>query len=175
MDTKSDKQILWKGRFIQLVIENGWEYVERINLTGIVGIVAVTDDREIVFVEQFRRPIGRNVIEIPAGLVGDQPGDRSEDMIAAARRELIEETGYDAEAFDYLIEGPPAVGLTSEVLTFYMARGLKKVGDGGGDGHEDIKVHIVPLTEAESWLKQKEREGVAVDPKVYMGLYFAGK
>ncbi|MEL6797861.1 MAG: DNA mismatch repair protein MutT, partial [Planctomycetota bacterium] len=61
------------GRFLSLVSRNGWEFATRVNARGVVAVVATTEANELVLVEQFRPPVGRSVIEIPAGLVGDDP------------------------------------------------------------------------------------------------------
>jgi len=91
---------------------------------------------------------------------------------AAARRELFEETGYHAEHFSLLVGGPVSSGLSSEIITFYQALDAVKKGPGGGDATESIKVHEVPLKEADLWLYEMEKKGFLVDPKVYVGLYF---
>jgi ADP-ribose diphosphatase len=177
MPTKTDgddRQVLAEGRFLRLVRTGGWEYVERTRLSGIVVVVALTPAGRLVLVEQFRPPVGANVIELPAGLAGDEDAHRDEDLAGAARRELLEETGYEAEAFRVLAEGPPSAGLTSEVVTFVRATGLRRIGPGGGDANEDIRVHEVQLPAVESWLAERTRAGLLVDPKVYAGLYFLG-
>ena len=98
---------------------------------------------------------------------------RHETLEEAAHRELIEETGYAADRFEHLFEGPSSSGLTNEMYTMLLARDVRRVGSGGGDGSEDIRVHPVPLDEVDAWLKTKSREGVMVSPKVYSALYFA--
>jgi ADP-ribose pyrophosphatase len=96
-----------------------------------------------------------------------------EDKTAAARRELLEETGYYAERMEYLAEGPPSAGMSTEIITFFRARGLRKVDTGGGVGREKITVHEMPIAEARPWLASAVGRGCLVDPKVYTGLYFA--
>lgn len=164
--------ILYKGKYLNLLREENWEYVQRNNCSGIVVIVALTKESKVVFVEQFRRPIQAKVIEWPAGLVNDQTLHDPETMQAAARRELFEETGYFAEHPELLVEGPVSSGLSSEIITFYQALDVEKKGPGGGDETESIIVHEVLLKEADLWLYEKERQGYLVDPKVYIGLYF---
>ena len=161
-----------RGRFIRLVRRGGWEWAERTNASGIVVIVAVTPDDKVLLVEQHRVPVGGPVIELPAGLAGDIAGEEDEDLSVAANRELEEETGWRAERLERLTAGPVSAGMTSEVLTFYRAHGLQRVGDGGGDPSEDIVVHEVPLTEVHGWLEARAAAGVMADPKVYAGLYF---
>ena len=164
--------ILHKGKYLDLIREDNWEYVQRTNCSGIVVIVAMTRDDKVIFVEQFRRPVKAQVIEWPAGLVNDRTPHDPETMEAAARRELLEETGYQAEHLSLLTEGPVSSGLSAEVITFYQALDAVKVADGGGDATESIKVHEVPLKEADLWLYEMEKKGLLVDPKVYTGLYF---
>src|SRR5205085_12602765 len=90
--------VLYDGKHIQLVRRDRWEYARRKNLTGIVAIVAVTGDGKLILVEQYRPPVGARGIELPAGLAGDAAGEESEALAAAARRELLQETGYGARA-----------------------------------------------------------------------------
>jgi ADP-ribose pyrophosphatase len=166
---------LAEGRYLRLVDEGGWEYVVRPNATGVVVIVAVTSDDRLVLVEQFRTAVHARVIELPAGLVGDTGDGAGESLETAAHRELIEETGHAADEMVRLAEGPVAVGLASEVVTFFHARGLRRVGPGGGDATESIIVHEVPLAELRGWLAEKERQGAMVDPKLFAGLYLISR
>lgn len=175
MDSSQPRRVLAEGRFARLVAQDGWEWVERVNARGAAVIVAVTPDGRLLLVEQYRIPLGRRVIELPAGLVGDTPGSEQEPMAEAARRELLEETGYEAAEMEFLAEGPGSAGLTSESYGLYLARHVRRAGSGGGDPSEDIEVHAVPLEKVEGWLDEKRRQGIMVDPKVYAGLYFAAR
>jgi ADP-ribose pyrophosphatase len=168
-----ESRTLGEGRHIRLRVDGGWEYAERLGITGIVVIVAVTPDGKLLLVEQFRQPVGARVIELPAGLAGDTPEARGEPLEEAARRELLEETGYRADRFEPLADGPPSPGMTTEQLTLFRAEGLTRVGPGGGDAHEEIQIHEVELSRVESWLRERQRDGRLVDVKVYAGLYFA--
>ena len=165
-----DVRILGEGRFIRLVVADGWEYAERKNVTGIVTIAAAIEGR-MLLVEQYRPPLRANVIELPAGLAGDAPGGADEALEAAALRELEEETGYRAARLERMFAGPLSAGMTTEVVTFFLATGLARVNDGGGDGAERIVVHEVPVGDAERWLADQASAGKLVDPKVYAGLY----
>jgi len=166
------EEILHEGRFLQTMRVGHWEYVRRKNSTGIVIIVALTSDDEMIFVEQYRRPVGTRVIELPAGLAGDIVGQEHEALAIAAGRELEEETGYRAARIEELVMGPVSAGLTSEVVTFFRAHDLTRVSDGGGDEHEDIEVHRIPRTAVVAWLAERARAGVMVDAKVFAALYF---
>jgi ADP-ribose pyrophosphatase len=171
---KSEPRILAKGRYLTLIDDNGWEYVTRAGVTGIVVIVAVTQEQKLVLVEQYRPAVRRRVIELPAGLVGDTDGRRAESMLDAAARELEEETGYQAGDLLPLFEGPIAVGVSDEAVSFFLARGLTRVGAGGGDETEDITVHEVPLAALKAFLAARAAAGLGVDPKIYAGLFVAG-
>ncbi|HMF44542.1 MAG TPA: NUDIX hydrolase [Polyangia bacterium] len=172
--TAAKPRLLAKGRFLTFIDEGGWEYVTRPGVTGIVVIVAVTDERRLVLVEQYRPAVHRRVIELPAGLVGDVDERRAESLHDAAARELEEETGLRAAELVALFEGPIAVGVSDETVSFFSARGLSRVGAGGGDDTEEITVHEVPLAELPSFLAAKQEAGLGVDPKIYAGLYLAG-
>ncbi len=164
------EEILGAGRFLELVRDGRWEFVRRRNISGIVVIVAVTDAGELVLVEQERPAIGGRVIEVPAGLAGDEG---EETLDEAARRELFEETGYEASRWERLGDATPSPGLCAEVVTFFRARGLKKGGPGGGDESERIVVHRMPIAGADAWLRAKAAAGLLIDEKVYAGLYLA--
>jgi len=171
--THSEKQIVTSGKYVNLSKRRGWEFVERKNISGIVAIVAVTDEGKIVLVEQYRPPMDKRVIELPAGLAGDAAGQESEALVVAARRELLEETGYEAREMIQLAAGASSAGITDEVVTLFRARGLRKTGSGDGDGNEQLTHHEIPLTEVETWLGKQVEAGAAVDMKVYAGLHFA--
>ena len=163
---------LHSGRFLKLVRRGKWEFVERQGATGVVGIVAVTDDARLLLVEQFRPPLQKQVIELPAGLAGDVAGTEAESLATAAARELVEETGYEACEIRLLTEGPSSAGLTDEMITFFLMTGLTKVSDGGEDASEEIVVHAVPLADLPGWLEERRRAGWALDPKIYVGLFW---
>ncbi|HEY0010219.1 MAG TPA: NUDIX hydrolase, partial [Tepidisphaeraceae bacterium] len=94
---------LHRTKFLDLIDRDGWTFVRRPKLAGVVGIVAVTPAGELMLIEQHRPPLGKNVIELPAGLAGDL--DAGESLAAAAKRELLEETGYRASRVKKLAEG----------------------------------------------------------------------
>ena len=168
----SPEEVLHKGKFLQFVIKNGWEYVKRTNCSDIVIIIAKTDEGKLIFVEQFRQPVNKRVIEFPAGLINDGTSDQNESLESGAIRELIEETGYKAERVKVLLQGPVSSGSSADLVTLVLAEGLTKTGAGGGDHTENITVHEVDYDEAESWLNKKISEGFLVEPKIYAGLYF---
>ncbi len=165
-------EMLYAGRFLNLVREGRWEYCERVRRTSAAMVFTITDQREIVLVEEFRPAIGRQSICFPAGLIGDE---EVEDPETAASRELMEETGFTAEEMTFLYDGPSSPGLTSEYLAFFLAVGLRRVSAGGGVQGEHITVHCVPFDQADDWLTRQRAVGKAVDPRIYAGLYEIGK
>jgi ADP-ribose pyrophosphatase len=168
----NSQTVLYTGKFLSLIKEGRWEYADRVNATGAAIIVAVTPDQKLLLVEQYRIPVHVRTIEMPAGIIGDEAEHSAESQAEAARRELSEETGYDAERMEILTSGPASSGLTSEVVTLFRASGLRKVSAGGGIAHEEIVVHEVPLNEVHAWLEAKVQAGLMIEPKVYAGLYF---
>lgn len=170
----NEAEVLGRGRHLRLLRRRGWELVERVGISGIVAVVALTDDGELLLVEQYREPVRGRVVELPAGLAGDEAGREGEDLESAARRELLEETGFEAARFDVLAEGPPSAGLTSELVTILRGWDLAARGPGGGAGEEEISVHRVPVDRVDEWLGDRVARGVLVDPKVWAGLRLAG-
>ena len=98
---------------------------------SVVAVVAVTTENELVLTEQYRRPVRKRVVDLPAGLVGDIDGEEDEAFELAAQRELLEETGYQGEKFEYVFSGPSSAGMSTEMVAFYTARDVRKVADGG--------------------------------------------
>lgn len=171
MTDNSQPVVRWQGKFLRVLQHGRWEYVDRVGTSGAVAIVATTTGGEAVLTEQYRLPMQKRVLELPAGLAGDAPEFTAESLEAAARRELLEETGYAAEELVFLASGPPSAGLATETVAFFHAKSARKVAPGGGDAHEAIQVHVVPLDELDSWLQRRTAEGVMVDPKIFAGLY----
>lgn len=162
-----------RGDFLRLVKKDRWELVERINSSGAVMAIPLTDDNYLILVQQFRIPLDCDVIEWPAGLVGDTR--KGETELDAIHAELIEETGYDAGNMQFLTKGPKSPGMTNEETSYYLATGLVSVGSGKGDETENIKVHEVHLLDIEEWLQKRIDEGIKIDPSIYVGLYFVQK
>ncbi len=164
---------LFEGRFLRLMSRGGYEFAERTNASGIVVIVAITDDHRLVLIEQPRPPVGGRVIELPAGLAGDIAGAEDEPLERAARRELEEETGYGCTSLVRLVEACPSPGMVSEVYTVFLATGLERKNAGGGDHTEDITTFEVPLDEVERWLADAQQRGLRVSLTVWAGLGLA--
>lgn len=162
-------EILAQGKYLRLVKDN-WEYMDRVGCTGVVLVapfLTTPSGDHLILVEQYRPPVKSRVIELPAGLVGDH--DSEESFLEAAKRELLEETGYEAGNLEMLCLGPSSAGCSSELARIVMATDLSKVGDGGGVHDEDIVVHVVPINGIHRWLHNAT---AMVDTKVYTALYF---
>ena len=168
----TETETLCNGKWLRLKRRGRWEFAERVNAGGGVIVVAVTDEDKLLLVEQYRAAVETRTIEMPAGLVGDLAHSADEHAVEAARRELLEETGYEAGRFEFLMAGPSSSGMSNEIMAFVRAYDLVRVHAGGGDDTEDIVVHEVPRSDAPRWLLQKIREGFSVDPKMFAGLYF---
>ncbi|HEY2828888.1 MAG TPA: NUDIX hydrolase [Thermoanaerobaculia bacterium] len=160
---------IFEGKRILVLERDGWEYVERKKATEAVAVIAMTEDDEVILTEQYRRPVDARVIDWPAGLVGD---DGENDPAATAKKELEEESGFRCERVELLARGPSSPGITSEIVTFYRAYGVTHAGKGGGVEGEKITVHVVPRAKVEKWLREREREGLLVDLKLWGGLHF---
>lgn len=169
------EEIMWAGNYITAKRRGRWEYVSRsrgIRAAVILAIDEADDGTHVILVEQYRVPLGRNCIELPAGLVGDH-GEEEDPAIAAAR-ELKEETGYRAQRLLDCGTFYSSPGMVSESFTLFQATGLTKVGDGGGVDSEDIIVHRVALSEVDQFLTGKREEGIGIDVKMLLLLQPGG-
>lgn len=165
------KKIVWQGNFMSAVeityrdargAVRTWEALERVGIGGIVVMVGVTPAGNVILERQFRPPVGRDVIELPAGLV-----ESDETMEVAAKRELIEETGWSAGKLEFLAEGPISTGASTESLRAYLCTDLEQVGKNGGDDNEIIEVMEVPLHNVQEFLRDRQNQGMLVDLKVF--------
>jgi ADP-ribose pyrophosphatase len=168
-------RIVAETRFLRMIERDGWYFVERPNAKGVVTILPLTRERRLIFVEQFRTPLGRKVIEFPAGLMGDEAGHEMEDPVVAASRELIEETGYAAQDLELVATTATSPGMANEMVHFILAWNLDRVGPGGGVDNENIVVHEVPIGKARAWLREQQGKGLVIAAKVFAGLYFANE
>lgn len=157
---------MWQGKYLSVRKTGTWEYAERNGGIGAAVIVAIDAEGQLLLVEQYRVPLGRPCLELPAGLVGDESAGES--IASAARRELEEETGYHAQFVEERGEYFSSPGMTSESFTLVLATGLTRTGDGGGDADENITVHRVPLSGVEGFVAEKRRAGVAIDAKMLL-------
>nr|WP_310523163.1 NUDIX hydrolase [Polymorphobacter sp.] len=159
---------LWQGKYLEVRREGTWEYAARIGNMGAAVILAITDAREIVLVEQYRVPHGVRSIELPAGLIGDTMAHDT--AIAAAARELAEETGFVAAHWQDIGAFATSPGMSSEMFQLYRATGLTRPGPGGGVDGEDIIVHIVPLSTLPDFLAEQRHRGLVIDCRLVLAL-----
>lgn len=168
-DGAAPEEIMWEGRFITAKRRGRWEYVGRSRGIHAAVILAIDEDAagaHVLLVDQYRVPLGRRCIELPAGLVGDH--DEGEEAMLAATRELEEETGYRAGRMEALGEFYSSPGMVSESFSLFRAHDLVKTGEGGGVDGEDIHVHRVPLAEVPERIARWRAEGFAVDVKLLL-------
>ncbi|MBI5213268.1 MAG: NUDIX hydrolase [Nitrospirae bacterium] len=171
-----DRKIVWEGRFLRTLILTyrdhsgnlrNWEAVERVNCDGIVVVVPVTEHKEFLLIRQFRPVLNGFVVEFPAGL-----NDKGESLVDAARRELIEETGYTADDFIYLTDGPVSSGMSTEILSVFLAVNAYPASDAvkeqyPADESENIEVIKTPLDKIYETLQTRRKDGDYIDMKVY--------
>lgn len=168
-DHDADEQIVWQGKFITTKTRGRWEYVGRARNIRAAVILAV-EDGQILLVEQFRVPLGRNCLELPAGLIGDGDNSEGEDDLTAAGRELEEETGYRAETLEDCGQFYSSPGMVSESFTLVRASGLIKIDEGGGVEGENITVHRVALADLDTFIAAKREEGCGIDVRMLLAL-----
>jgi ADP-ribose pyrophosphatase len=173
IDQMPTSEKLYETRWLRMERIGTWDFVRRPHSDACVGILAITPNDEVVLVEQFRIPTQRHVIEIPAGIVGDEEEHRGESLANTAARELLEETGYRAGSIRQLIASPTSAGMTPEITHLFLATDLVREHQGGGVGCENITVHLVPRAELQQWLAGQEAAGKLVDFKIHASLWLA--
>ena len=162
-DATEPETVEWAGKFVVAKRRGRWEYAGRARGIRAAVILAI-DAGEVILIEQYRVPIGRFCLEMPAGLIGDE--SEGEDALESAARELEEETGYAAARWEDLGEFWSSPGMVTESYTLLKATGLTKVGNGGGTHHEDIVVHRVPLERVAQAVEEHRAKGHAIDVKM---------
>ena len=166
MTDAEPEEIVWQGRFVTAKRKGKWEYVARARGIRAAVILAIDAEDHVLLVEQFRVPLGRACLELPAGLIGDH--DEGEDVLVAAARELEEETGYRAGQIEEVGEFFSSPGMLTESYTLLRAYDLERVGPGGGLDGEDITVHRVPRAEIADYIAARRGEGMAIDGKLLL-------
>ena len=166
-DHDADEEIVWEGKFVVAKKRGRWEYVGRSRNIRAAVILAV-EDGHVLLVEQFRVPLGRNCLELPAGLIGDDAGGEDEEDLTAAGRELEEETGYRAAKLEDMGNFYSSPGMVSECFTLLRATGLSKVSEGGGTDSENIETHRVPLARLSDFVREWREAGHGVDVRIAM-------
>lgn len=156
LHAKRDRVRLPNGR------ESSREYLVH---PGAAVIVPLFDNGDILLERQHRYPLHRDFLELPAGKF-----DPHETELACAQRELQEETGYMADDWQYLATFYPCIGYSDERLVFYLAQGLRHVGD-GPDHDEFLEILRVPMGEALEMI----RDGRICEGKTVMGLLWLAR
>lgn len=169
-DRQVPEEVVWQGRFITAKTRGPWEYVSRARGIRAAVILAVDEADHILLVEQYRVPLGRRCLELPAGLIGDDAGGEGEDALVAAGRELEEETGYRAATLEPLGEFYSSPGMVSESFTLVRATGLTRVGEGGGVAGEDITVHRVARADLPQFVADRRAEGCGIDVRLLIAM-----
>ena len=160
-----EEEVVWQGKWITAKRRGKWEYVSRVGGVEAVVILAI-DQGHVLLLDQYRVPLGRRCIELPAGLIGDEAAGES--AIVAAKRELEEETGYSCARVEEIGFFHSSPGMVTEGFTLVRALGLTRTGQGGGLSDEDIVVHRVALAEVPAFVAAKRAEGAAVDVKLLL-------
>jgi ADP-ribose pyrophosphatase len=159
------RTVEWEGKYLRIVRVGNWEYVERCG--GVHAVVILAEhDGKVVLVEQPRTPLGeRKCIELPAGLVGDEDDKGVEET---AVKELEEETGFTASEIEIVGDFYSSPGMVAEGFTLVRAHGLRRIGAGGGNEHEEIEVHLVAPSDIPDFIERKRSEGAAIDVKLLL-------
>jgi ADP-ribose pyrophosphatase len=169
LDDLPPPQEMWAGKYVRVMKRGKWEYASRSNSINAVVVLAEHDGR-MILVEQPRVPPDCRCIELPAGLVGDTDPDATVEDTAI--KELEEETGFTAERVERLGDYYSSPGMLAESFSLVRAHGVRKIGEGGGDENEDIKVHLVARANIPNFLEQKRAEGFGIDVKLLLFLDF---
>ena len=160
------REVEWQGKYIRVVRDGTWEYVERCG--GVHAVVIFAEhDGNVILVEQVRVPLGnRKCLELPAGLVGDEDPDAT--VEGTAIKELEEEAGFTAERVEVIGQFFSSPGMVAEGFTLVRVHGLQRIGEGGGNEHEEIEVHLVPRAGIPAFVEAKRAEGCAIDVKLLL-------
>ena len=166
IEHRIDSQELFKGHFLHAFRDTvrlptgATATREYVTHPGAVMIVPVLDSGELVMERQYRYPLGQDFIEFPAG-----KRDPGEEPAETARRELLEEAGFEASHWEHLGGIHVAIAYSNERIDLYLARGLRHVG-ARLDDDEFLDILHVPRERAMGWLAQ----GKITDAKTVVGL-----
>lgn len=147
---------IYEGKIINLKVDevslpNGHTSKrELIEHPGAVAIVAITAEKKIIMVEQYRKALERSIIEVPAGKL-----EKGEEPETTARRELEEETGYTADSLQLIQSFSTSPGFADEVVHLFFAEGLRKSESGAvTDDDEFVELMEVTVEEAEQMMQE---------------------
>lgn len=170
-ENKIDGKVMYDGNFITVCKDNvrlpdgSTSTREYLTHPGAVAVLALLDNGKLVMERQFRYPLHREFIELPAGKIDDQ-----EHILDCAQRELLEETGYVAREWIHLTTAWPCIGYADERMEYFLARGLSHQGSQLDEG-EFLEVFELSLAEALEWV----RAGKIDDSKTIIGLFWLDK
>lgn len=162
---------IYEGKIVNLRIDTvelpDKKYSKReiVEHPGAVGIIPITEDGSIILVEQYRKPVEKKLIEIPAGKI-----EINEEPKETAIRELIEETGYKAGKMEYILEFYTSPGFTNEKIYLFLATELEYVEENPGED-EYIQVKKTPIEKLVDMIDK----GEIIDSKTIISIYFAMK
>ena len=169
LDDLPPPEVMCEGKFVRLMRRGKWEYASRTRDINAVVIIAEHEGK-VILIDQPRVGPDCRCVELPAGLVGDEDLDIT--VEATAIKELEEETGFTAERIERLGDFYASPGMVAESFTLVRAHGVRRIGEGGGDEHEDINVHLIARADIPNFLEQKRAEGFGVDVKLLIFLGF---
>jgi ADP-ribose pyrophosphatase len=167
LDDLPPPELMCEGKFVRLQKRAHWEYASRARNISAVVILAEYEGK-MILVDQPRVAPDCRCVELPAGLVGDNDPNATVESTAIA--ELEEETGFTAARIERLGDFYASPGMLSESFTLVRAHDVRKIGDGGGDEHEDINVHLVARADIPNFIEQKRAEGFGIDVKLLIFL-----
>lgn len=171
-ETEIDSRQAFRGRLLEVRLDrvrlpNGNESTrEYVVHQGAVVVIPVLDSGRLIFERQFRYPLRRSFIELPAGKI-----DPGEDILSTGQRELLEETGHSAREWRYLGVMHPGIGYSNERIEIFLASGLTEAGGQQLDHNEFLDLFTLSLDEA----VQAVRDGAITDSKTIAALFWAEK
>lgn len=149
---------VFEGKIISLQVDDvelpdgNMSKREIVKHPGAVAVIAITPEEKILLVEQYRKPLDRSLLEIPAGKI-----EPNEDPEITAIRELEEETGYTTKGLQYITSFYTSPGFANEIIHIYYADQLQMLENPvNGDEDEFIEIHELSITEAEALIQKKE-------------------
>ncbi len=167
-----DSRLVFEGVFLKLFVDHvqsadGHQGTrEYLRHPGAVMIIPLLDAEHVLLERQFRYPLGRSVVEFPAGKI-----DPGEPPFACAKRELLEETGYTARRWSYLGGLHNAIAYSDERIEIFLAEDLARNGSATLDAGETLEVFEAPWRQLLEWV----RDGSVTDVKTMVGAFWLEK
>jgi len=167
-----DSRLVFEGVFLKLFVDHvqsadGHQGTrEYLRHPGAVMIIPLLDAEHVLLERQFRYPLGRSIVEFPAGKI-----DPGESPFACATRELLEETGYTARRWSYLGGLHNAIAYSDEKIEIFLAEDLERNGDATLDAGETLEVFEAPWRQLLEWV----RDGAVTDVKTMVGAFWLEK